>query len=426
MSPSSATQVVAHADRIDGSSVMGTMQAMTMTRQTRQTYQPTPITADDVRFVPLAADLADRFQPEAARHDRENTFPDDNFRIMRETGFLRLAVPEDLGGLSATMRQVCFAQAALAKGCASTALAVNMHHYLVLANTFRWRHGAAPAEGLLRRVAIDGIVLMTSGGSDGIYPSGTAVKNGDGYRVTARKVFCSQAPVANVLTTMAVYDDPVEGKVVLLMGIPTSSPGYEVLDTWDTLGMRATASQDVQLTDVHVSEGQIAAQRPWGKVDGPLRVAGIHFAPPVAAVYHGVAAAARDEAVRIVSGRKDGEDRPLAEDPTIQRQIGTMDYLLRTSWWSLMGSLDELGDEYAPDERAFGTLMLAKRHVVTAATEVVNLAMSVAGGSAYFKRSPLEQAYRDVRAGEFHPLTPEKTLLWAGRAALEQPVDTLW
>ena len=405
---------------------MGTMQLEKQANQTYRAYQPTPTRPDDDRFVPLAADLAERFRPEAARHDRENSFPEENFRLMRETGFLRLAVPEELGGLGATMRQVCLAQAALAKGCASTALAVNMHHYLVLANTFRWRNGAAPAEGLLRRVANDGIVLMTSGGSDGIFPSGTAVKNGDGYRVTARKVFCSQAPVASVLTTMAVYDDPDEEKVVLLMGIPTSSPGFEVLDTWDTLGMRATASQDVQLTDVNVGEGQIAARRPWGKVDGPLRVAGSHFAPPVAAVYHGVAAAARDEAVRIVSGRRDGEGRPLAEDATIQRQIGLMDSLLRTSWWSLLGALDEMGDGYAPDEQRFGTVMLAKRHVVTAATEVVDLAMSVAGGGAYFKRSPLEQAYRDVRAGEFHPLNPEKTLLWMGRAALAQPVDTLW
>ena len=183
---------------------MGTMQLEKQANQTYRPYQPTPTKPDDDRFVPLAADLADRFRPEAARHDRENTFPEENFRVMRETGFLRLAVPPQLGGLGATMRQVCFAQAALAKGCASTALAVNMHHYLVLANTFRWRHGAAPAEGLLKRVANDGIVLMTSGGSDGIFPSGTAVKNGDGYRVTARKVFCSQAPVANVLTTMAV------------------------------------------------------------------------------------------------------------------------------------------------------------------------------------------------------------------------------
>jgi acyl-CoA dehydrogenase len=390
------------------------------------TFRPTPLRDGDDRFVELAAELAERFRTDAMRHDRDNAFPEENFTAMRESGYLRLAVPEELGGLGASMRQVCYAQAALAGSCAATALAVNMHHYLTLANVYRWRHGAAAAEGLLRRVASEGVVLMTSGGSDGIWPSATAVKENGGYRVTGRKVFCSQAPVAGMLTTMAAYDDPEAGRIVLLMGIPMSSPGVEILDTWDTLGMRATASQDVQLTDVLVGEGQIAARRPWGRVDPALQNAGIHFAPPVASVYYGVAAAARDEAVRIVSGRKDADGVPLAEDVTIQRQVGLMDYALRTSWWSLMGALDELGDDYTVSAALMETQMLAKRHVITAASEVVDLAMSIAGGSAYFKRSPLEQAYRDVRAGAFHPLSPEKTLLSAGRSALGQPADTLW
>lgn len=393
---------------------------------TPTTFRPTPVRPDDDRFVGLAADLGDRFLPHAARHDRDNTFAEEHFQIMRESGYTRLAVPVELGGLGATMRQVCYAQAELAKGCASTALAVNMHHYLVLANTYRWQHGAAAVEGMLRRVAGEGLILMTSGGSDGIWPSATAVRENGGYRVSGRKAFCSQAPVAGVLATMAAYDDPEEGRIVLLMGIPTASPGLEVLDTWDTLGMRATASHDVQLTDVAVSEAQIAARRPWGKVDVALRNAGIHFAPPVASVYLGVAAAARDEAVRVVCGRTGGDGRPMAEDPTVQRQVGEMDCKLRTAWWSLLGALDELGDEYALDDRALGAVMVAKRHVVTEATAVVDFAMSVVGGSAYFKRSPLEQAYRDVRAGEFHPLNPERTLLFAGRSALGEPVETIW
>lgn len=393
---------------------------------TQTTYRPTPVCPDDAQFVELAAGLAARFAPHAAQHDRDNTFPEENFRIMRETGFTRLAVPTELGGLGATMRQVCFAQAEFAKGCASTALAVNMHHYLVLSNAFRYRKGAPGAEGVLRRVAAEGLILMTSGGSDGIWPSATAVKENGGYRVTGRKVFCSQAPVANVLATMAAYDDTNEGKVVLLMGIPTASPGVEVLDTWDTLGMRATASQDVQLTDVAVAETQIIARRPWGKVDAALRNAAVHFAPPVAAVYFGVAAAARDEAVCRVLQRKDGDGRPLAEDPTVQRQVGLMDCKLRTAWWSLLGALDELGDNYALDDRTVGAVMIAKRQIVTEAVAVVDLAMSVVGGSAYFKRSPLERAYRDVRAGEFHPINPERTLLHTGRSALGQPVDKIW
>ena len=389
-------------------------------------FRPAPTLPGDDRFVSLAAELGREFAERAAEHDRANSFVAENFDRMRERGYLRLAVPEELGGLGATMRQVCYAQAELAKHCASTALAVNMHLYLVLANAYRWRHGAAAAEGVLRRVANEGIVLMTSGGSDGIWPSATAVRENGGYRVSGRKMFCSQAPVADVLVTMAAYDDPAEGTTVLLMGIPTAGEGVRVVETWDALGMRATGSHDVQLDGVKVAETQVVTRRPWGKVDVALRSAGVHFAPPVAAVYFGVAAAARDEAVRVVRGRRDGAGQPLAEDATSQRTIGLMDHKLKVAWWALGGALAELGADYTPDEAALQVVMLAKRQVVTEAVEVVNLAMEVVGGSAYFRRSPLEQAYRDVRAGAFHPLNPEKTLLYAGRRALGQPVETIW
>ena len=62
--------------------------------------------------------------------------------------------------------------------------------------------------------------------------------------------------------------------------------------------------------------------------------------------------------------------------------------------------------------------MLAKRHAVNEARAVVDIALEVAGGSAFFRGSPLERAYRDVRGGPFHPLTPEATLELVGRRAL--------
>jgi alkylation response protein AidB-like acyl-CoA dehydrogenase len=382
--------------------------------------------AGDDAFVALAASLGAVFAPLAAQHDRENTFVHENFDLMRDSGYLRLAVPRELGGLGATMRQVCFAQAELARYCASTALAVNMHLYLTLANVFRWRRGAPGAEAVLRRVASEGLVLMTSGGSDGMYTSATAVKEDGGYRISGRKIFCSQAPVAGVITTMARYDDPEEGTVVLLAGIPMSSPGVSVPETWDALGMRATGSHDVILDNVKITEAQVAARRPWGKVDPALRVAGIHFAPPVASVYAGVAAAARDEAVRVVNQRRLGDGRPMAEDATVQRQIGLMDAKLKVLWWALLGALDELGDEYVPDDRAMSPLMIAKRQIVTEAQEIVDLAMQVVGGASYFAPGILERAYRDVRAGAFHPLNPERTLSYVGRLTLGIPADTIW
>jgi alkylation response protein AidB-like acyl-CoA dehydrogenase len=52
--------------------------------------------------------------------------------------------------------------------------------------------------------------------------------------------------------------------------------------------------------------------------------------------------------------------------------------------------------------------------------------METVGGAAFYERSLLERAYRDVRGGPFHPLPPEKTLQYAGRLALGQPVDQVW
>lgn len=399
---------------------------MTATIAPRTAFRPVPARPDDDRFVVFASELAEEFAPRAATHDRDNTFVSENYDRIRSSGYSRLAVPEHLGGLGASMRQVCYAQAELAKGCGSTSLATTMHHYNVLAQVWRLRNGIAAAETVLRRVAEEGVIIMTSGGSDGIWPTTVAERVEGGYRVTGRKIFCSQVPTANLMTTMARYDDPNEGTIVLLMAVPTASDGVEIIETWDTLGMRGTASHDVQFNGVLVKDGQIAARRPWGRNDTALRNAAVHFAPLVAATYWGIAAGARDEAVRLLTARLGRNGTNPLDDPLTQRRVGEMDARLRTSWWSLLGALDEYGDDYRPDERTANVSMIAKRDVILNAIDVVNIAMETAGGPAYFRSSPIERAYRDVRAGAFHPFTPDKTLIHAGRYALDLSVDDIW
>jgi acyl-CoA dehydrogenase len=389
--------------------------------------RPAPVRPGDNRFVPLAAELGAQFAELAAVHDRENSFVAENFRVLRESGYTSLGVPEMLGGGGASLRQVCYAQAELARSCGSTALAVNMHLYHSLMAAYRWRHGADAAEGLLRRIAAERLIVMSSGGSDGPWPAAVATRQPNGYRVNGRKVFCSQAPAADLLSTFAAYDDPDDGRVVLVMLIPPTSDGYGIVETWDALGMRGTASHDVQLDDVLVGEDQIVARQPWGRVGVALRSALIHSGPTLSAVYYGIAAGAYEHAVRVLAGRRMG-GAPASQDPAVARIVGRMEYRLRTAWWALVGHLNDLPDDvqYALDDQATSAAMLAKRCVTTQAVEVVDLAMEAVGGSAYFKRSPLERAYRDVRAGTFHPLPPEKTLQFAGRLALGQPVDHIW
>ena len=96
---------------------------------------------------------------------------------------------------------------------------------------------------------------------------------------------------------------------------------------------------------------------------------------------------------------------------------------LRVARWVLLAALDEVGDDPPADEATLLALMSAKRHAVVEARAVVDVALEVAGGRAFFRTSPLERAYRDVRGGPFHPLPPEATLDLAGRLALAAPTS---
>lgn len=395
---------------------------MTITEETVHTGSgtfPVPVRPDDARFVGLAARIGAVAAEHAAAHDRDATFVAEAYAEMREHGYLALAVPEELGGLGATIRQVCYAQAELARHDGATGLASAMHQYLTLVQTYRHRSGAADAAVVLRRIANEGIVIATSGGSDWLWPTTTAVPDGAGFRVSGRKAFCSQSPGATVVATSAVLGEDE----VLHFSVPFAAEGVRIEQTWDTLGMRGTASHDVVLDDVFVPADKIVGRRPYGEFGMPLLAAGFHFAPVAGATYFGIAAAARDVAVAGVSAGTRGASS-LAGMPRVQRQVGLLDAKLRGAWWSLMGAVDEVGADYAVTPAGLATLMLAKRQAVTEAIEVVNLAMDMLGGRAYFRRSPLERAYRDVRAGTFHPLTPEITLEYAGKLALGAPGTT--
>jgi len=360
-----------------------------------------------------AADIGPVLAAHAARHDDERSFVVEGYDALQDAGLLRAAVPVELGGDGAGVAELAALQRELAHHCGATALASAMHQHVVAFTAWRYRRGLPGAEATLRRVAEEGILLVSTGGGDYTHPRGEAVRVEGGFRVTGRKRFASQSSHGTVMSTMFVYQDPERGRRVLNMALPIHADGVSVADTWDTLGMRGTASDDIVVEDVFVPAERVLADRPYGVVDPPLQVISQIAFPIVSAVYLGVAEAAYAAAVDAAAGR--------ADDATVQRQVGLMRQRILVAGWALDGVVAMVGGDPVPAAETFLAVMAAKREVVRGAVEVCDLAMEVAGGSAFFRGSVIERCYRDVRAGAFHPLSGEATLVELGRRALGAP-----
>src|SRR5688572_8685371 len=145
--------------------------------------------------VALAASVGATLAANAAAHDRDGTLVTEGIDALRAAGLLAIGVPVELGGAGATLREIAAVQRELARYCGSTALASSMHQHVTAFTTWRYRRGAPGAEAMLKRIAEEGILLVSTGGADFTHPRGTATKVEGGYKVSGQKVFCSLSEV---------------------------------------------------------------------------------------------------------------------------------------------------------------------------------------------------------------------------------------
>src|SRR5215813_330585 len=271
----------------------------------------------------VARELGPRFAARAAANDAADRFVAENYNDLRERRVLAAGVPSELGGGGASHAELCAMVRVLAQYCGSTALALSMHTHQVAIAGWRWRHESAAVEPLLRRVAAEQLVLVSTGGSDWLAGSGRAEKVEGGYRITARKAFASASPVGNLLMTTAVYDDPEAGPTVLHVVIPFDAAGMTVQDNWRTLGMRATGSNDIVLDGVVVPNSAIGVRRPAGRWSHAWHVVVTFALPLIVSVYVGVAEAARTLALSRGASRR--------HDAAMQQAVGRMETELATA-----------------------------------------------------------------------------------------------
>jgi alkylation response protein AidB-like acyl-CoA dehydrogenase len=366
-------------------------------------------------WVAVAEELAPTFAARAAGHDADDTFVFDNYADLRERRVFSAPVPAELGGGGASHPEMCDVLRTLAHGCSSTALALSMHAHQVLIPVWRWHHERAPVEPFLRRVAAEELVIASSGGSDWLTGSGRADKVEGGYRISGRKIFASGSPAADVFSTMAVYDDPIDGPTVLHFVVKFDAPGVKRHDNWRTLGMRGTGSSDVTLDGVFVPDAAIGARRPSGRWSHAWHIVAATALPIIYSVYVGVAEAARDVAVREAGRRRD--------DPSVQEMVGAMDTELcaaRLAWRSMVDAANR--GRVGPD--VTNEVMVGRTLVGQAVLRTADTAMEVAGGAGFFRAAGLERLFRDVQGARYHALRGPAQRRYAGRLALGlDPID---
>jgi alkylation response protein AidB-like acyl-CoA dehydrogenase len=382
--------------------------------------------SSDVASLTLLSDeMLARFVERAPRYDSENRFALEDFEDLRKAGYLLVNVPRELGGHGRTLAQVAREQRRLAGFAAPTALAVNMHVYWTGVAADLWRAGDKSLQWLLEE-AVRGEVFAAGHAESGndipvLLSTTRAERVEGGYRFTGHKSFGSLTPVWTYLGIHGM-DTSDPAKPMIVHGfMPRNTEGYRIVDTWDVLGMRATASHDTVLDGTFIPDRYIARVVPAG-------AAGIdHFVLSIFAwalmgfgnIYYGLARRALDLTIDTAKKKTSlALSRPMAYHAGLQHAVAEMGLLIE----EIEPHLERIADDWSNGVNHGATwpakIFAAKHHAVEASWRVVDLALEVAGGFGIFKRSGLERLFRDARLGRMHPansmLTHEivaKTLL---------------
>lgn len=376
-------------------------------------------TPENRRASEIARELGPTLARRAEERRDEDQYVADNIALLKSSGLVEAGVPRELGGGGADVDELTAMLRTLAYYCGSTGLAFSMHTHQVAIPAWRWKYqkAAAPAvEPLLKRVASERIMLLSSGGSDWVGGSGKAEKVEGGYRITARKIFTSGAPTGDILMTGAILDTD-EGPMVLHFGIPMNSPHVKILDTWRTLGMRGTGSHDVLIEGHVVPEAAVPLRRRAGEWHPVFQIIATIAFPLIYSVYVGVAESARDIAISLAK-RKSPNQHAV-------NLAGRMETELTGARLGLDSMLAAVCLN-APSAETVNQVMIGKQLVTRHAIAAVECAMELAGGAGFYRAAGLERRFRDMQAARYHPLQAGPQAEYAGAMALGLSVDKIF
>ena len=379
----------------------------------------------------LLARLSARFAETAADHDRDGSFPRDNFAALHAQGLIALVAPREHGGGGASLDAARRVLAAVAYGEPATALILTMtwlQHHAIGRSDSRWP--ARLRERVLRDAVRDGALINAlrvepalGSPARGGLPATTARRDGDQWKLSGHKLYTTGIEGLRWLSVWGRTDEPSPRVGVFL--VPRDAPGVRVVASWDHLGLRASGSHEVIFEEVAIPLDHavdLRAPAEWAPDAGSQTDVDAHATQQawmvvlLGTLYDAVARAARDWLLGFLNHRApSGLGAPLASLPRVQETVGEIEALLRTNRVLLDEAAAEVDAGHAPSAADSGLL---KYTVTNQAIRAVELALQSSGNHGLTRHNPLERHYRDVLCSRIHTPQNDAILVAAGKGAL--------
>lgn len=366
----------------------------------------------------LLEELTHRFAASAVTHDRDGSFPAQNFADLHQAGLVGLPAVWALEGQRLGLDEARAIIAAVARGEPSTALVLVMTYLFTLqaAENPNW----PPA---LRRLVLEDIALNGATANAlrvepalgtpvrGGLPATTARRVPGGFRISGHKIYSTGIPILQWLAVWGRTDDaePLVGTFL----VPRSAAGIRVEETWDQIGLRASGSHDVILEDVFIPEDHAVDIRKPADWAGREPVLLQWMAVLLGSIYDSVARNARDFLVRFALERKPSNlGAPLSSLARFQEVVGEIEALLHVNKALLDRATNAEPADFTSQDGNF------LKHIVTNnAIRITERALQLTGNPGLARGNPLERHHRDALCGRVHSPQDDTILTQAGQAA---------
>ena len=380
----------------------------------RTTHQPT----DDHPLLARAREFAPRVKEYSDAIDRDRKLPGDLVDAMRDQGFFHALLPRDLGGQEADPVTSGRIVEEIARGDGSAGWCV-----MLAAQSCSFA-GFIPKEDAIEVYGNGGIVAGTA------RPIGRAVATrepADGFIVSGRWPFASGSSHATWFAgECMVYDgDEIRrdenGNEVSRMCFFRASES-QIIDTWDTIGLRGTASNDFSTENTFVPKSrgfQVI-------VDKPVHDWAVYRVEPLSFINHGthalgVARGAIDSAIDVAMTKRGWGGVMMKDVPRMQAAIAeavalvdsAASYLYNTSWRLWESALAKENDA-----QLRGAVRLATSHAMKSSLQAVDILHSAVATTGIFNSSPISRQFRDIHTASAHVMIGSMTVEAAGRVIL--------